>query len=57
MIFHKKKSSPFYMPCCEISAPKREKERYMDAATQKSLRMASGRMILAACIFIFFLEC
>ena len=55
MIFHKKKSVPFYAPCCEIQAPKREKERYMDAATQKSLRTASGRMILAAAIFICFL--
>ncbi|MBQ3695866.1 MAG: penicillin-binding protein 2 [Alphaproteobacteria bacterium] len=53
MIFHRKKVALFYVPCQEIPAPKREKERYMDAATQKSLKTASGRMILAAVIFIF----
>ena len=56
MFTRKKKTVPFYAPCCEIPAPKREKERYMDAATQRSLKVASGRMFVAALIFIFFLS-
>ena len=55
MLFRKKHEAPFYAPCQEIPAPKRERERYMDAATQKSLRVASGRMIVAAVVFIAFL--
>ena len=55
MWFHKKNAAPFYVPCREIPTPKREKERYLDIATQKNLRVASGRMILAASVFIAFL--
>ena len=55
MLFHRKKTVPFYAPCHEISAPKRDKDRYLDAATQKNLRVASGRMILASIVFIAFL--
>ena len=57
MWFHKHTSqTPFYRPCHEIPPPKREKERYVDAATQKHLKTASIRMRVAAWSFIFLLS-
>ena len=56
MIFRKKKTVPFYAPCQEIPAPRREKERYLDAATQKMLKVASGRMSFTAVIFLLCLS-
>ena len=55
MRLRKKTVTPFYLPCQEIPAPKREKERFLDVATQKMLKIASKRMILTAGIFVFFL--
>ena len=52
MIFFKKKHSPFYAPCREIPTPKREKERYLDAPTQKMLKTASTRMLVVSCAFL-----
>ena len=54
MWFHKKKPAPFYAPCYEIPTPKRERGWYMDATTQRSLKVASGRSLFAACVFLFF---
>ena len=51
-MFFKKKPATFYLPCHEITAPRREKDRYLDAATQKNLKTASGRMILTATVFV-----
>ncbi len=53
-MFRKKKSAPFYAPCYEIPTPKRERGWYMDATTQRNLKMASGRILFASCVFIFF---
>ncbi len=41
--FRRKKITPYYAPCQEIMPPKREKDRYIDAATSHSLKMAKVR--------------
>ena len=56
MRLFKKKSPIFYAPCCEIPTPKREKYRYLDVATQKMIKIASNRMVLAAGIFLLCLS-
>lgn len=52
MKFFKKKQISFYAPCQEIPTPKREKERYLDAATQKSLRTAKNRILIIGLAFL-----
>ena len=56
MKWFKKPPVPFYQPCHEIPAPKREKDRYVDAATQRQLKKASNRICFAVGVFIFLLS-
>ena len=55
MRLFKKRETSFYAPCYEIPTPKREKDRYLDAATQRMIKVASSRMGIAALIFSVFL--
>ncbi|MBQ4471833.1 MAG: hypothetical protein II942_01105, partial [Alphaproteobacteria bacterium] len=48
MFFRKKNQVPFYTPCQEIPLPERDMDRYVDPATQKSLRTAAFRSYLVA---------
>ncbi len=55
MLFNRKKSSAvFYRPCCEIPSPQKEKERYVDPTTKKSLKIAAGRALFLSIIFVLF---
>lgn len=56
MKWFKKTPAPFYQPCHEIPAPKREKDRYVDAATQRQLKTAEGRSLFAVGFFLILLS-
>lgn len=47
-----KTPAPFYQPCHEIPAPKREKDRYVDTTTQRQLKEASKRICFASAFFL-----
>jgi len=51
----KNQTTPFYQPCREIPLPKREKDRYVDATTQRVLKVANRRICMACAFFIVLL--
>lgn len=53
MKWFQKPPVPFYQPCHEIPAPEREKDRYVDATTQRHLRKATNRIYVAVGAFLF----
>ena len=55
MKWFSKTPAPFYRPCHEIPAPKREKDRYVDAATQRQVKRAAKRIYIAVPIFLMLL--
>ena len=48
----KKKTESFYFPCQEIPLQKMDKWRYLDMTTRRQLKIASGRMIFVAGLFL-----